>query len=298
MFEGFYKSILDHLNDAVYFVDANRVITYWNKAAEQLTGFSADEVMGRSCQDNVLIHVDDEGTPLCLTHCPLADSIQSGSSHESHVYMHHKKGHRLPVRVHTTPLFDGEGTVLGGVEVFSDNRESLATVHRLKELEGLAYFDTLTAMPNRRLLNISLENLQRDFETNSWPFGVLMLDIDHFKKVNDTYGHQIGDEVLKMVGRTLLANSRQKDVVGRWGGEEFLAAVGFADLQSLHVVAEKYRMLIEHSRVPEEFGNFSVTVSIGGAIAQNGESLEQLIARADQQLYLSKENGRNRVTLA
>jgi diguanylate cyclase (GGDEF)-like protein len=126
-----------------------------------------------------------------------------------------------------------------------------------------------------------------------------MIDIDHFKDVNDTYGHASGDRVLRMVGWTLANAVRRNDAAARWGGEEFLVVCPRIGEAALAEVAERVRALVERSWLRIEDGrHISVTVSIGAAMARSGDDLTSLAARADEQLYKSKAAGRNRVTIA
>jgi len=115
-----YLEILNNLYEGVYIVDKDRRITFWNKSAEDITGFSADEMQGRSCFNNLLNHVDAEGNSLCLGGCPLHKTILDGMDREAVVYLHHKNGHRVPVVVRTVPLVI-EGEIAGAIEIFSNN---------------------------------------------------------------------------------------------------------------------------------------------------------------------------------
>ena len=99
MDKQFYQGLLDQISDGVYFVTLDRRITYWNGGAERITGYAADEVLGRSCSEGILRHVDDAGRQLCLDGCPLAAVMKDGKPREAHVYLHHKDGHRVPVTV-------------------------------------------------------------------------------------------------------------------------------------------------------------------------------------------------------
>lgn len=130
------------------------------------------------------------------------------------------------------------------------------------------------------------------------PFGILFIDIDNFKKVNDTYGHNVGDEVLRFVAQTFVANSRPFDLYGRWGGEEFIAIIRNIEPKELANLGERLRILIEHSYILHGNEKLHVTVSLGATSLQPNDSLESLLKRADSLLYESKNQGRNRLTLA
>jgi PAS domain S-box-containing protein len=133
--DEFYKQLLDNLYDGVYFVDRDRRITYWNRAAEKLTGFSADEVVGRSCFDNILNHVDACGTDLCHGRCPLSFTMEDGCSREADVFLRHKRGHRVSVSVRATPISDDQGRIVGAIEIFSDNSAKLSAQENSVRLE-------------------------------------------------------------------------------------------------------------------------------------------------------------------
>ncbi|HRY84429.1 MAG TPA: adenylate/guanylate cyclase domain-containing protein, partial [Candidatus Cloacimonadota bacterium] len=112
--------LLEALYDGVYIVNPKRRILHWNKAAEEMTGFGMEEVLGKCCGDNILNHIDENGILLCRGRCPLQKSMDSGEKVSAKVYPRNKDGHRFPVETHITPLYDGEGALLGAIEVFRD----------------------------------------------------------------------------------------------------------------------------------------------------------------------------------
>ncbi|AMV73424.1 sensor domain-containing diguanylate cyclase [Desulfuromonas carbonis] len=293
----FFRQLLDNLYDGVYFVDRDRIITYWNRGAERLSGYSADLVLGKSCRDNLLVHMDDNGKLLCLDGCPLAATMADGNERQAEVFMHHADGQRVPVLVRVSPIHDEAGAIVGAVEIFSDNSSQNAARQQIEELQELAFLDPLTALANRRFLEITLHSRLEEQRRYGWPFGVLFFDIDHFKSFNDSYGHETGDAVLKMTAKTLAGCARSFDVVGRWGGEEFVAVLANVDRTSLQRIAERYRSMIEQSGLPTAMEVLRVTVSVGAALAVPGDTVESVLERADALMYQSKQNGRNRVTL-
>jgi diguanylate cyclase (GGDEF)-like protein/PAS domain S-box-containing protein len=293
----FYKQLLDNLHDGVYFVDRNRVITYWNRGAERITGYSTDEVMGKCCKDNILMHVDEKGTQLCQTECPLSHAMEDGLTREATAYLHHREGHRIPIHLRVNPIKDSHGAIVGAVEVFNDNSANLTSYQRAQELEKVAFVDTVTDVGNRRYTEINLEARFNEQRRYGWNFGVLFFDVDYFKNVNDRHGHDVGDAVLRMVARTLAKNLRSFDFMGRWGGEEFLGIIVNVGREQLQQVASNLRSLVESSILTAGDQKVNVTVSIGATMAEPEDSLESLIRRADKLMYQSKSEGRNRVTL-
>jgi diguanylate cyclase (GGDEF)-like protein/PAS domain S-box-containing protein len=297
VFDQNLQQVFNDLHDGLYCVDKNRVITYWNRAAEHISGFSSAEVVGRSCSDNILTHVDEFGVSLCHDMCPLAATLEDGVAREDQVYMHHKDGHRIPVSVRVSTVKNAAGEVIGGIELFSDISNFQANELRIKELEQLALLDNLTQLANRHYLDREFVSKLEEFQRYNVPFGVLLLDLDNFKRVNDTYGHDVGDEVLKCVASTLIATSRPFDLYGRWGGEEFLGLIRNVSFKELEIVAERVRAMIANSYVMHENKKLSVTVSAGATIVTEGDTVATIVKRADTLLYQSKEDGRNRVTL-
>ncbi len=293
----FYKDLLDNLSDGVYFVDAQRRITYWNKGAERITGYSRDEVVNHLCSENILTHMSVEGCLLCGGACPLNKSMDDASYHEEEVFLHHKDGHRVPIWVKVSPLKDRDGRVVGAVEVFSDNSSKVAAIKKMEELQALALLDPLTGLGNRRYCDMALLDRITELERYGWPFGLLFMDLDNFKAINDTFGHETGDEVLRVVSKTLLVSTRANDFIGRWGGEEFLVLLSNLTRERLLELANRFRGLVSRSTFQRGGITIQVTVSIGATLAQPGESPQTLMKRADDLMYRSKATGRNRVTM-
>jgi diguanylate cyclase (GGDEF)-like protein/PAS domain S-box-containing protein len=295
--KNFYQDVLKNLYDGLYFVDKNRRITFWNDAAARITGFTAEEVLGRSCQDNILVHVDEDGNNVCCDVCPLLDTMKTGSAKESQLYLHHKDGHRVPVSVRTTPLQDDEGNVIGGIELFSGNQAKANLDQELKHLKRLALLDELTQLANRRHLETHLNATEARFKRDHIPYGLLFVDIDHFKDFNDTYGHKAGDAALQTVARTLSGAVRPFDVIGRWGGEEFLGIFPNVTDETILMIANRLSMLVRKSCIYYEDQKLTATCSIGATVVKDGESYSEVLERADHLMYRSKLNGRDRVTL-
>jgi diguanylate cyclase (GGDEF)-like protein len=229
--------------------------------------------------------------------CPLAASIVDGKPREAEIYMHHKDGHRIPVSVRISPLTDREGTIIGGIELFTDISNQAANTLRVKELEKLALLDQLTQLANRNYVEREIQNRFEEKKRFNVPFGILFMDIDHFKKVNDRYGHAVGDDVLKFVAKTFTANARPFDLFGRWGGEEFLGIIRNISSEDLGLLGNKLRSLIENSYIVRENEKLRVTISIGATSVSENDTIDSLIKRADVLLYKSKTEGRNRLTL-
>lgn len=291
-----YREILDSIQDGVYLVDRERRIELWNRGAERISGYSAQDVQGHCCADNILVHIDDEGTQLCVAECPLQATLNDGQVREANVYFRHKDGHRVPVSVRTAPVRDASGNIVAAVEVFSDNTQKLTLLQHVSELEQMALLDPLTGLANRRFMEDRLQVCLDERSRYGWPFGVLFLDIDHFKRINDTYGHNVGDDALKVVARVLEKNLRSFDLAARWGGEEFVVVCKNVDEKLLRETANRLRALVEQSTCRVGSDEIRVTVSVGGALPGRDDTVAGLVKRADALMYQSKKAGRNRVT--
>lgn len=296
MDEEVYRTILEQMEDGVYFVDRQRRITYWNPGAEQITGYTAEEVLNRSCADDILGHVSESGRRLCLSGCPLTAVMQDGKPRQARLYLHHKEGHRVPIRVKGSAIRDPDGEIIGSVEVFHRRASTRFAQITDQDREGDTYLDPLTDIGNRRFGESHIEPVIAAVAAGATSMGIVFIDIDQFKLVNDTHGHRTGDAVLRMVAQSLANGLRGADWPIRWGGEEFLAVLPGITPEGLAVAAERLRMLVENSWITVGGEQVRVTISAGAVMVQPGESLDSALDRADRLMYASKRRGRNRVT--
>ncbi len=297
--KDFYKDIIDNLYDGVYFVDRDRIITYWNNGAERITGYKSRQVVGISCSNNVLNHVTAEGVNLCKNGCPLAACMQDGQPREADVFLHPADGHRVPVLIRAAPLRDADGNITGAVETFSSDTGLKSVRRELQELRRTVQIDVLTGVGNRRYFKRRLRGVIAELDQQAdLTAALLFIDIDHFKRCNDSYGHGLGDKVLKMLAATLRHNLRETDAIARWGGDEFVAILyDVATADEVHAVAEKLRILTETSRLDVEDASISITISIGATLFQPMDTSESVLRRADALMYQSKQSGGNAVQM-
>jgi diguanylate cyclase (GGDEF)-like protein/PAS domain S-box-containing protein len=291
------NEFMSNLYEGVYIVDKNRKIVFWNSGSEHITGFKADEVVNKHCYQNILKHVDKSGKRLCLDGCPLHDTLHTGMTNENEVFLEHKFGYRVPVSVKTFPLYDDKNDIIAAVEVFTDMKYKENQHKENLKLRKMIQKDDLTKIYNRRYLDFHLNQALEEAREFNQSFGILFIDIDHFKGVNDTYGHNVGDGVLKVIAHTLRSNLRPNDLVGRWGGEEFIAIINSDDIKTIEMVAERLRQLSSHSVYKYKGEDIQVTVSIGGTLLKMNEPIKSLIERADKNMYEAKSRGRNKVVI-
>jgi len=297
MQKDLFEKVLDGVSSGVYFVDCDRRIIYWNKGAERITGYKKDKVMGKFCFDNLLEHIDENGKYLCHDGCPLVATINDGQEHQAHVFLRHADGYRVPVIINASPMRDKEGKIIGVVETFSDNSLLQSAQKNVAYLSDALLHDELTQTGNRKLAELTIKKYIENMKLSGRNYGILFIDIDYFKQINDQFGHDKGDEILKLVASTLKKGSRENDLVARWGGEEFVVILENIEPENIEAVAEKLRMLVEKSGIRKEPEKISVTISIGATLLRKKDTVESLLRRVDALMYKSKNGGRNQIAI-
>jgi diguanylate cyclase (GGDEF)-like protein/PAS domain S-box-containing protein len=286
-----YKLLLDHVSDGVYIVDLDRRILYWNEGAFRQTGYEAAEVVGRRCPEDGLCHVDTAGHRICLDKCPMTASLHDGGSHEVEIFLRHKQGRRVPVTARVQPLRSADGSIIGAIQIFTDDTDEQDSRREMEEMGRLAFLDDVTQLPNRRFVEMSLQTALSEYHVHKEPFGVLVIDLDRFKDINDNFGHATGDHALLQVAKTLTGTLRPMDVVGRWGGDEFIAVVHHVNHEILTQLEVRCSAMVAQTSFPSSDGSsVYLSVSIGGTLAVPGDTAEKLIKRADDLMYQNKTN--------
>ncbi len=288
----FYKIAIENVKCCVYFVDRNRKILFWNKSSENTTGYTAREVVGRHCYENILKHIDESGNNLCEGKCPLVQAMETGKIIENRVFLHDKNGARIPVLVRAIPVFGDNNEVLGAVEVFTVSFGADIDHMEKSEIERELYLDPLTRIPNRRYLFLKFREYIKKLRRLNEKFGILFIDLDNFKPINDKFTHLAGDEVLKVVAKTLQMNIKPIDTVARYGGDEFVIILSNIDEESLEKFSQKLLILIEKSEVNFEGNRITPKASIGGTIVKKADTLRTALKRADQNLYKAKKDSK------
>ena len=254
-----------------------------------------------NCQKKAVLLKNYSGNRTLESKCQYIGKHNHPTQHRRHreveAFLHHKHGHRVPVSMQVSPVKNDSGAIVGVAEIFTDNALFETCLQRIEDAKKLAYIDSLTKIPNRRYLEQQIKSRLADFERNGNTCGILMIDIDDFKKINDTYGHSVGDSVLKMISKTMVSNSRAYDIVGRWGGDEFLVIIIGVNLINLKKIAHKYKALIYESKLFIDGKAVNVSVSVGGIILDKNYSEIELIEMVDKKLYESKKLGKNTISI-
>ncbi|SHH48120.1 diguanylate cyclase [Thermosipho atlanticus] len=297
--EKTFKNLLNYISDGVYLVDTNRKILYWNKRAEEITGYQSKEVVGKYCFNDDLRHIDESGMQLCDKDCPLVIAIKENKYVEKHVFLHHRNGYRVPVNLKTFPVIDDMEKVIGAICVFNSAIEQTSLRRELEECKEQSYVDDLTGVFNRKGLEFFLNKKIKEVKRYKRKICVLFLDLDDFKVINDVHGHCMGDKVLKIIAESLKNNLRADDIVARFGGDEFVVISEINDKFSIEFLARKIKMLVEYSFFKTESGDvIKTSASIGGTMIKEDDTVQSILRRADKLMYESKLKGKNTYTIS
>jgi diguanylate cyclase (GGDEF)-like protein/PAS domain S-box-containing protein len=283
------NTVFNASSNGLCVIDMEKRVTRINDAFSLMIGVKQDEVKGKLCHDLLK-------NSLCQTElCPLEHVKRTGSVVEREIKIDGLGVQGRFYIVTGNPLYGLSGELVGVVESYKDITERKEME---LELKRLATIDALTGAYNRRyFMKLAEKDLTR-FRRYSFPLSLIMFDLDNFKRINDTYGHGVGDLVLGKTGELTRQHLRESDFLGRLGGEEFGIVLVECDLAGAEEVAQRLRESFQATSFEQDGKNIIFTASFGVAELGNGEDLSQLMARADRALYEAKNTGRNRVSLA
>jgi diguanylate cyclase (GGDEF)-like protein/PAS domain S-box-containing protein len=288
--------LFDALDESVFMLDGDRRVIYWNAAAQDLGRSTGEELVGSHCWNDHLIQRDGEACATCSHPCLLGVAMLSGTPQTGELYFQHKSGSRVPMTVSVHPLRNGRSEVTGAVEIFKERVGVHGTHETMAQLEKLAFLDSLTGLANRRYLEVTLLTRLQELQRYGWRFGIIFIDVDNLKVVNDTFGHAAGDLIIRAVGRAFADHARLSDMVGCWGGDEFMAIVTGVDPGQLAAAGEKFRALVEEEVIQDGLRPLRATISVGATPAVPEDTIDTLVSRGDQLMFHSKRMGKNRVT--
>ncbi|HWR44237.1 sensor domain-containing diguanylate cyclase [Sporomusa sp.] len=278
-FRAFTNTVLDYLDEGVYFTDLNKNIIYWNTGAKNIVGYQADETDMKSCCQ-IISHISASGEKLCDSGCPITKALQEGQLQEKDMFITHKEGHLISATVKTFPVYNKDGQLAGAIELFSDNSQKKLAHDKVKALTKAAYVDSLSELFSKQYLENRLQIMLKEIPEKRESFGIVYINITGFRAINELYGVSMADKILKMVAKTLSAGISYPNIIGRWHGASFIAIVDTSKRSLLLMLADKLKTLVSESSVSLNGENIQVTISTGCAVSQNYDSLDYLIERA------------------
>jgi diguanylate cyclase (GGDEF)-like protein/PAS domain S-box-containing protein len=290
----YHHRMLEAMSDAAIYVDYDSRVLIWNRAAEKLTGLSSASVLHQTLTSQLVGLRDGTGAVILEDKCPLNQISREQKATTLRMQLVPTDGRALPVALNALPVFSSQREYCGAIFMIRDASIQASLEERVQSLHEIATTDTLTQVSNRAELNRFLPEFVVNHLTSSEPGSLIICDIDFFKRINDTHGHQAGDDALRTFSNVLKQLAREGDMVARYGGEEFVLLCANCDNTAATHRAEEIRRTIENTPVTA-LRNNCMTASFGVTEIQRGDVAETLLARADRALLLAKDTGRNRV---
>jgi diguanylate cyclase (GGDEF)-like protein/PAS domain S-box-containing protein len=287
------NATLDSIGEAVLRTDVQGKVAYLNRKAEEMTGWRREEARGRPVADvfRIIEGVDGLAVGDAAGVAIQADQTTKVTADCTNCILVRRDGFECGIERKVTPIQDQDGTTTGEVVAFHDASAAQA---KSREMSHLAQHDSLTDLPNRVLFNDRLTQAIALADRQGKQLAVMFVDLDHFKKINDSLGHDVGDKLLQSVAGRLMACVRRSDTVSRLGGDEFVVLL--AQVERAEDAAYSARKILRVLAAPHIIDNKSldINVSIGvSTYPSDGQNAEGLMNRADNAMYEAKEHGRN-----
>lgn len=291
---AFYRQMMDHVQNGVIFVDSEFRVLDWNSAASRMTGVGAETVFHRYWSPSFAGLCDSEGFALNEIQCPFRELVQTGEIVRQRLAIRRDGSDLLHINLEAVPVFNNDGNLCGGAMILEDISETALLEQKIVTLRERACIDELTRVPNRGELNRQLPEFVSFHQRSNCAGSIIICDIDFFKRINDNFSHQIGDEALIVFASVLKASCRSTDFVARYGGEEFVMLCSQCDLTEAKAWAEMIRERLQRTPIAS-IGNVCMTASFGVSMVLPGDTSESALGRADQGLLIAKDSGRDRV---
>jgi len=298
-----YDEVMGVEDEGVYVVDTTRKIQLWNREAERITGFSSSEVIGHSCSEDILVHVDEDGVYMCANGCPLADTMKNGRELTIPAYLHHRDGHRMPVSITASPLMSPEGHVIGAIERFvvatvsrvatatRVENESVSSTAQEAPQEKVQKAPASTGILDQDALNEGIARNLDELRNRDESFGIIMAEIINFDTFTERHGEQAAKNYVNIVSNTLKHNNDPGDMLGLWREDIFLLILDISNQDRLENLTKKLRMLVATSFSDIDGEKMSVNISTGATLARADDSIESLTGRAVNIIRMNKMMG-------
>ncbi|TYB31096.1 MAG: diguanylate cyclase [Candidatus Mcinerneyibacterium aminivorans] len=291
--EYIYRDIVNSVNEGILFVNKKKKITFWNHSAEKITGYKKDEVYGQKCF-NILKHVNNEGINICKINCPIDNIFNKKEITDQNLYIHHKNGHQIPVKIKTKTIEDN-GELIGAIQIFDDISHNLEMLQTIRYLKKNTYLDTLTQIGNRNYSKTFLNQCLEEFRRYDINFGIGIFNLDNFSTINDSYSEKATDNLLKVVAKSLVKNLRTYDFAGRWEKDQFIVILKHINNYQLYKKGIILKNLINNSTISVNEKNISAKASGGVTIVKKEDTIESIIQRVETLLEKSRE--KNQLTI-
>ncbi len=290
----FYRHMMDNVENGVIFIDSEYRVLDWNRSAVRITGRSAESVHHQVWTPDIAGLCDTEGFPIQEANCPFRAMMTVGAIGKQRLAVRTPTLELVQVSIDMIPVSNEQGLLCGGAMILEDVSETAELERKIVHLRERACQDQLTKVANRGELNRQLPEFVAYHQRTRQSGSVLICDIDFFKKINDKFSHQAGDEALIIFAKLLKESCRETDFVARYGGEEFVILCSQCDLAEAKSLGENIRKKLQRTPLAV-LRNQCITASFGVATINPEDTEETVLGRADRGLLIAKENGRDRV---
>lgn len=291
----FHCKLLEQMQAAAIYIDSQGRVTMWNRGAERMTGIPAPAILHRPWQPGMVQMRTSEGHTILDDQCPILSALQSGMPTRSERLQIRSRSDRpMVIEASAAPVLGPEQAVIGVAAILRDASRQVVLEEHLVDLHDRATRDPLTKVSNRAEFDRVHKEFVKTHLASGMPCSLVISDIDFFKKINDEYGHQAGDEALVSFASLLQRNARPEDLVARYGGEEFVLLCADCDGATASRRADEIRRQLAEMPQSSLSGN-RITASFGVTEIQNGDTPDTMLRRADRGLLQAKDNGRNQV---
>jgi PAS domain S-box-containing protein len=274
------RAVVENAPLGICLTDRELQILLWNRGAEGITGYLRQEAVGRSGAGDILAHCNEEGQLLRDNRCPLQETIRGASASGTQIYLRHKEGHTLAVRVWTSPIRGENGDILGAVECFEERK--LEINEHAQDLAAFGCLDAITELPNAGFTRFHLCEALAAFEQYHLPFGVLRIRVLDLSGFCAAHSSKAGEKLLHTLGQTLKQAMAPDDFVGRWAEDEFLVITPARGAEILRRISEEVQAVMENASISWWGDHLCARVVVHSATVEPQDDLQTLLERTEE----------------
>ena len=294
----FFRNVLESLQTAVYMVDRDQKVIFWNDGAERITGYLRQDVVGRSCREEVLALDESANSFVSDANGAIRSALRDGKPAVANISIRHKEGHRVLVRLRAVPIRNSHGTVIGAAESFEESLSVSEWDRRHAKLAEYGCLDENTDLPTQEFTMARLRQALATFETFRIPVSVLSIQLDQTDDFRAKFGPAAVMAILRAVERSLENSLRPTDLLGHGVNNQFLAVLSECKESEVSKVAERLRKMVGYAEIKWWGRDLTVTASFGGTGAKPGDTAESIIGRAESTLAKCVVSGGNCITIS
>lgn len=283
------RYFLNEIPMGCYIIKPDQVITFWNRKAEDLLGYSADQMVGGKCSTSRLECCDCNEKRVPQHMCPGVRAFSTGETQTVNVVFHKADGKGLLVRNTLIPIRNEKGEITESIGVFFPASKGDINFNIVTEIYENATRDPVTGLPGRRFMESCVEDSLEMYRRNGMNFAVFFADVDNLHEINNTYGHETGDKILRILGDEMRKQGRRTERLCRWGGDEFVAVIYINDPRD--IIGASRRLATVAGNIETESGGrrVSVSISVGITAVRPDDDGKKIVDRADRYMYLAKK---------